>query len=314
MVPSDHELAAIRRVVLRSAPALWRDLPWRATRDAWSVLVSEIMLQQTQVSRVVEPFSRFIARFPTAASCAAAPLDEVLRAWAGLGYNRRAVNLYRAATLIVERHRGQVPGDLDALVRLPGVGSYTARAVLALAYGRPVGVVDTNVSRVLARAVAGHALDRGEAQRLADRLVPKADGWRFTQALFDLGARFCTAHAPRCAHCPLAARCRWAKTRAAAASRDISLDPAHPRRRQAPFAGSDREGRGKLVGALRIGPVALSKLADHAGWPEDPDRAQRIAANLVSEGLASWHGGELVLGEKPGRGPGERFGGRPGGR
>ncbi|MDQ4130378.1 MAG: A/G-specific adenine glycosylase, partial [Actinomycetota bacterium] len=129
------------------------DLPWRATRDPWAVLVSETMLQQTQTSRVAPRYTAFLARFPTAAACAAAPAADILRAWAGLGYNRRALSLHRAAQAIVERHAGQVPDDLEALLALPGVGPYTARAVLALAFEADHGVLDTNAARVLARAL-----------------------------------------------------------------------------------------------------------------------------------------------------------------
>ncbi len=298
--PTARELATVRRLVLRSSTSLWRDLPWRSTRDPWSVLVSEVMLQQTQASRVVEPFTRFVARFPTVAECAVASVGAVVRAWAGLGYNRRALNLHRAAVLVVDRHAGRVPDQLDDLLRLPGVGPYTARAVLALAYGRRIGVVDTNVSRVLSRAVVGHKLEPQDAQRLADRLVPARNPWLFTQALFDLGARCCTAHAPRCGSCPLASRCRWAEAEAAepansACKGTASGDPARAVRRQPPFAGSDREGRGRLVGVLRSSSIAPDRLAAAAGWPGDEARARRIAEDLVSEGLACWRGGELAL-------------------
>ena len=276
----------------RGSAGLWRDLPWRATRDPWLVLVSEVMLQQTQAPRVVAPFRRFVERFPTPAACAAAGTAEVVRAWAGLGYNRRAVNLHRTAVTIVERHAGRVPDALDALLALPGVGPYTARAVLAFAHGHSIGVVDTNVKRVLSRAVAGRSLTAGEAQRLADRLVPPASAWRFNQALLDLGACCCTARSPRCTACPLASRCRWAGTVAAARGDDPA---AAGRRRQGAFAGSDRQGRGRLVGALRVGAVPAGHVALVAGWPTDERRAMRVAEALVDEGLARWRGGALTL-------------------
>ncbi len=164
------------------------ELPWRSTRDPWSVLVSEVMAQQTQVARVVPAYQRFLVAFPTPAACAAAPLAAILRAWAGLGYNRRAQHLHRAAIVVVDRHGGQVPGTLDALLGLPGVGPYTARAVLAFAFGADVGVVDTNAGRVLSRAVAGRSVTTAEAQRLVDAMVPDGRGWSFGQALLDLGA------------------------------------------------------------------------------------------------------------------------------
>ncbi len=288
----DRELEAVRRALLDAAADLWRDLPWRATRDPWLVLVSEVMLQQTQAARVVEPFRRFVARFPTPEVCAAAGVGEVVRAWAGLGYNRRALNLHRTAVTLVERHGGRVPGELGALLALPGVGPSTARAVLAFAHGAPIGVVDTNVSRVLARAIAGRPIGGKEAQRMADRLVPASDAWRFNQAMLDLGARCCTARRPRCGTCPLVARCRWA----GAGGRAGAPDPAEPgRRRQGTFAGSDREGRGKLVQALRAGPVASSEVASAAGWPDQGPRALRIARALVDEGIACFRDGFLVL-------------------
>jgi A/G-specific adenine glycosylase len=253
------------------------------------------MLQQTQAPRVVDPFTRFVQRFRTPASCAGASRAEVVRAWEGLGYNRRALHLHRTAVLVAERHAGRVPDRLDALVDLPGVGPYTARAVLAFAYGRRVGVVDGNVMRVLARAVAGRALTPREAQRLADRMVPPADAWRFNQALLDLGAGRCTAHAPRCGSCYLQMQCRWARAVAETGAAAGTPDPGARPRRQGRFAGSDRQGRGRLVGALRAAPVPAGRMASAAGWPDDEPRALRIADALVSEGLASWQDGALVL-------------------
>jgi A/G-specific adenine glycosylase len=282
-------LRALRRELLAAAGPVWRDLPWRGTRDPWLVLVSEVMLQQTQATRVVGPYRRFTTRFPTARSCAAAGPAAVVREWAGLGYNVRAVRLHRAAVEITQRHGGRVPDDLAALRSLPGVGPYTARAVLAFAFERPVGAVDTNVARLVARAVAGRGLVPGETQALADRLVPHDAAWRFNQALFDLGAAFCRAR-PACAACPLRRRCRWAS----AGSPDPDPGAAR-RRRQDRFAGSDREGRGRLVDALRNGPLAAGAVGSSAGWPDDPDRAARVAASLVDDGIATWRGGALSL-------------------
>src|SRR5258705_6878988 len=148
-----------------------RDLPWRRTRDPWAVLVSELMLQQTQVPRVVTRWQPFLDRFPTVAACAAAPAGDVVRAWAGLGYNRRALNLHRCATTTVERHGGELPDELDALLALPGIGPYTARAILVFAHGRDVGLVDTNAGRFVARALAGRSLSSRAAQDLADGAV-----------------------------------------------------------------------------------------------------------------------------------------------
>lgn len=269
---------------------LWRELPWRRTREPWRILVSEVMLQQTQASRVVGPYRDFVEQFPSPGACADAGSASVVRAWEGLGYNRRAVNLYRAATAIVERHGGQVPADLAALRALPGVGEYTARAVLAFAYELPVGVVDINVVRVLARAVAGRPLRPAEAQCLADRLVPARDAWRFNQALFDIGAQVCTATRPKCAGCPLRSRCRWARGGGA-----VTPDPGARVRSQAAFHGSDRQGRGRLVAALRQRPVRIEELARAAGWPDNAPRARRAADALVSDGIARWSGRSLRL-------------------
>jgi len=268
------------------------DLPWRRDRDPWAVLVSEAMLQQTQVARVAPRFASFIARWPTPAALAASSLAEVLEAWAGLGYYRRARDLHAAARAIVAEHGGRVPDDLTALRALPGVGSYTARAVLALAHGRDVGVVDTNVARVLARAVAGTPLSASATQRLADALVPAGTGRAHTEALLDLGATVCTARAPRCDACPLSRACAW--RRAGGGPPDPAATTAGTSRPQPRFEGSDRQGRGRLLAALRAGPVPRSRLADAAGWPDDPERAQRVADALVADGLAARHRGALV--------------------
>ena len=238
------------------------------------------MLQQTQARRVVAPFGAFMARFPTPARCAGAPLADVVRAWEGLGYNRRAAHLHGAARSIVADHGGVVPDRLDDLRALPGVGPYTARAVLAFAYERDVAVVDVNVARVLARAVAGVPLGPGAGQALADALVPGGRGWAWNQTLMEIGATWCTGRAPRCAGCPLARCCAWR-----GADRP-EPDPGRPGRRQGPFEGSDRQGRGRLVSALRRGPVAAAGLAAACGWPQDPARAGRVADALVADGLA----------------------------
>jgi A/G-specific adenine glycosylase len=275
--------------VLASGVLAWgrrerRPLPWRATRDPWAILVSEAMLQQTQVARALGAWPAFLDRFPDPSACAAAPVGDVISAWAGLGYNRRAVALHAAATAVVGRHAGRVPDDLDALLALPGVGPYTARAVLAFAFERDVGVVDVNAARVLARAAAGRALGAAEVQVLADRLVPPGAGWAYNQAILDLGATVCTARRPRCADCPVAGSCAWA-----AAGRpppDPALGRAGVATRPSTFAGSDRQGRGRLVTALRHGPVAAGDVAATAGWADDPVRAERVAAGLVADGLA----------------------------
>ena len=255
--------------------------------------MSELMLQQTQVARVLPLYDGFMTRFPTPTACAEAPLGDVVRAWDGLGYNRRALNLHRAAEAIVTRHDGQLPDELDALLALPGVGPYTARAVLAFAFERDHGVLDTNAARFLARAVEGARLGPRAAQELADAQVPPGQGWAWNQAVLDLGATVCTKRSPRCQVCPIVEHCAWARTRF------TDPDPAHESAgtstRQSRFEGSDRQGRGRLVKSLRTGPIAVSRVADVAGWPEDPDRAHRVADRLVAEGLAEYVDGQLTL-------------------
>lgn len=274
----------MQRALLSWAAEHGRDLPWRRTRDAWAVLVSELMLQQTQVPRVVERWVAFLGRFPTITSCAEAAPGDVVRAWEGLGYNRRALNLHRCAVAVVEHHGGVLPNELDALLALPGIGPYTARAVLVFAHERDLGLVDTNAGRFLARAGAGRALTGREAQSLADSLVPPGDGWAWGQAVFDLGALVCTKRTPSCASCPIAEWCQWA--RAGWPDPDPVAGSAGISTPQSAFAGSDRQGRGRLVDALRRGPVDTHGLPAVMGWPGDPTRAHRVATSLVRDGLA----------------------------
>lgn len=269
-----------------------RDLPWRRTRDPWAVLVSELMLQQTQVARVAPRWAAFLEEFPDPASCAGAPVGAVVRAWTGLGYNRRAVSLHRLAATVVADRGGRLPADLDGLLALPGVGPYTARAVLAFAFGHDVGVVDVNAARVLART-AGRHLTAPEAQARADALVPAGQGWVWNQAVLDLGAMVCTRRSPRCGDCPVAASCGWRAGGGAAP--DPAVGPAGTGRVQSRFAGSDRQGRGRLVAALRRAPVVAADLAAAAGWPDDAPRARRVAAGLVADGLAVEDAGGLRL-------------------
>lgn len=259
-------------------------LPWRSTRDPWEVLVAETMLAQTQVARAASRYRAFLDRFPTPEACASSGAGEVVRSWAGLGYNRRAVALHRAACSIVERHAGLVPRTLAELEGLPGVGPYTARAVLATAYGIEAAVVDTNVGRVLARALAGTRLRPAAAQQLADSLVPEGLAREWNLALMDLGSLLCRSVHPGCGTCPLAGArlCAWL---ASGAADDPARGSAGVTTRQSPFAGSDREGRGRLVDAARRAPVARGEVAAAAGWPDDPDRAARVVSALVADGV-----------------------------
>ena len=283
-----RQVEAIGRVIEEWGRALGGEsrrpeLPWRTTRDPWSILVSEVMSQQTQLGRVVPAYLRFMGRFPTLAACAASPVGDVLRAWQGLGYNRRARNLHRTAQAVMADHGGRFPRDLPGLLSLPGVGAYTAHAVQAFAFGMDVGVVDTNAGRVLSRAVAGRPVRPGEAQRLVDAMVPPGQGWAFGQALLDLGAGTCVAGVPRCAECPIRRRCRWAAggrsgTDPAVGSAGVSVP-------QGRFAGSDRQGRGRLIEALRRGTVPAADVAAVVGWEDEPERLDRVVAGLVAEGM-----------------------------
>jgi A/G-specific adenine glycosylase len=201
---------SFKRALLRWFRANGRDLPWRATRDPYRVLVSEFMLQQTQVSRVVDYYGRFVSRFRSLQQLAQARPSSVREAWDGLGYYRRAENLHRLARTVVRDHAGQIPSEPRMLRTLPGVGPYTAGAVATFAFERRAAAVDTNVARVLRRAFAhGRTLGERQVWDLAQRVLPhdRRVAWEFNQALMDLGATVCTARRPRCAECPVRAAC-----------------------------------------------------------------------------------------------------------
>ena len=268
-----------------------RDLPWRRTRDPYRVLVSELMLQQTQVSRVIEAYTTFLTRFPDVERLADAPVSEVVDAWSGLGYNRRAVNLHRCAVAVVEQHGGQIPDDLDRLLALPGIGPYTARAVQAFAFSYDAAPVDTNVSRVLSRAAVGEPLGVRDVQKLADDVVPRGRGHAWNSALMDLGARCCTSSNPKCDVCPIATSCVWCQE----GGDDPAARSAVRPRPQGRFQGSDRYHRGRLVEALRGGPLAAGEVQTAAKLGDDPDRCTRIVDGLVRDGLAEWDDGQLRL-------------------
>ncbi|MGA0271949.1 MAG: A/G-specific adenine glycosylase [Ilumatobacteraceae bacterium] len=265
-----------------------RDLPWRRTRDPWGVLVSEVMAQQTQVARIIPRWEAFMERFPTPESLAEAPLADLLRLWQGLGYPRRARALHEAARRI--RDSGRFPSTVEQLMDLPGVGPYTARAVAAFAFDLDVGVLDTNVGRLLAR-LAGERLRPAAAQTMADDLVPKGDAWIWNQVVMDFGATVCTARSPRCDHCPVSGRCAWAGSTERA---DPAQGSAGVSGKQARFEGSDRQARGRLLAALVDGPILAVAVA--VVMDRDSAVADRLLADLVAEGLCRRVDDEIVLG------------------
>ena len=256
-----------------------RDLPWRISRDPWAILVSEFMLQQTQASRVVEKYKTFLKRFPNPTTCANSTPGKVIELWSGLGYNRRAINLHRAAKTIAEKHKGTVPDELSLLLDLPGIGDYTARAILAFSFEKDVAVVDVNVKRVLSR-LEGRTLSMKEAQSIADQNLPTGEGWRWNQAMIEIGATICTARKTKCDKCPLKETCTWTKNQAA-------TDPAISvkSKKLETFEGSDRQGRGKLISALRNEPIMEKDVPLIFGWPNDHRRCKRVLKKLEKDGL-----------------------------
>ncbi|ANS78838.1 A/G-specific adenine glycosylase [Serinicoccus hydrothermalis] len=286
------DVAALHDSVLTWYAAHRRDLPWRAPhRTPWGVLVSEVMLQQTPVVRVLPVWERWMDAWPTPADLAAEPSGTAVREWGRLGYPRRALRLHAAATAIRDLHGGEVPSDEETLRTLPGIGDYTAAAVAAFAFGRRATVVDTNVRRVHARALTGTALPAPSLTRaevaLATSLLPQddAEAATWSVAVMELGALVCTARAPRCGECPVAGRCAWLR----------AGSPAHdgPARRGQAWAGTDRQCRGTLLQVLREvdGPVPGETL--RAAWPgrgaaRDAShelQRDRCLDALVAEGL-----------------------------
>lgn len=245
--------------------------------------MSEVMLAQTQAARVALRYVEVIAALPTPTEAAARSVGEYLELWTGLGYYRRALLLRDSAIAIESRHGGVVPKELRPLLALPGIGPYTARAVLAFAFGEPVGVIDTNIGRVIARAVAGRPLTRPEAQDIADGLVAGHGAREFNLALMDLGATLCTSRTPRCDECPLHAldACAWRRE----GGDDPARRTAGTSRPQPRFEGSNRQGRGRLLRAARTSPIAPVDIAVVAGWPCERDRAAEVAVQLVNGGL-----------------------------
>lgn len=270
-----------------------RDLPWRHPEfGAWGVLVSEFMLQQTPVSRVIPHLEAWLKRWPTPADLAAAAPAEAVRQWANLGYPRRALWLHRAAVEIRDRHGGIVPRDVDELLALTGIGDYTARAVAVFAYGERHPVVDTNTRRVLARAIDGRSQPGPPSRRDLAAMSAILPEDRITAAIVDaaameLGAVVCTARSPRCDVCPLQDRCAWY-----AAGRP---DTGDARRKQARYEGSDRQARGAVLKTLRDASTHAVPLADVV--PDWPDALQRDRAidSLIADGLAEASDGYLRL-------------------
>ncbi|MCU1491886.1 MAG: mutY [Acidimicrobiaceae bacterium] len=280
----------------------WKDarlerdrLPWRSTRDPWQVLVSETMLTQTQAERVASRYPAFIQEFPTVSSCAGATSAAVLRAWSGLGYNRRGMTLHQSARRIVAEHNGHIPAELESLLDLPGVGPYTARAVRAFAFEQPAAVVDTNIGRVLARAVAGRPLTRREAQELADNLVPDNAIRDWNLALMDLGSLVCRSKSPTCGRCPLgqAGECAWRQRDAPGGGVDPCRGSAAVSGSQARFEGSARQLRGRIVRAACEGPIARSRIIELAGASRAAAAIEQVLTDLLAEGLLLEQPGDL---------------------
>jgi A/G-specific adenine glycosylase len=266
-------LANIRQSLLTWFANFARDLPWRRTRDPYRILVSEVMLQQTQVDRVVPRYHAFLDQFPTIEALAAAPTAEVIRAWSGLGYNRRAVNMQRAARTVLEQHGGEFPRDVAALRRLPGIGPYTAGAIACFAFEQDVAFIDTNIRRVVWRlfigATGGDPPSEARLLELAEQAIPPGQGWVWNQAIMELGALICTAATPNCWRCPLQAHCRDYADRRASDEQIFGAAAMSPRlrrpprssapvrnravaeRRETSYAGSSRFYRGRIIEALR---------------------------------------------------------------
>ena len=291
---------ALHDVILAWYGSSKRALPFRATTDPYAILVSEAMAQQTQAARAGEAWTGFMARFPTVESLAAATPADVLRAWQGLGYNRRALNLWRAARRIMEAFDGRVPSDLVALQSLPGVGPYTARAVAALAFGSPVGPVDTNVRRVLGRIVAGdtETVTPAAMQRVADDVVPADRPGEWTHALMDVGATLCHPRRPDCAACPARPWCRYAQTGARASRVMVAAQTAGGRARvgegPAPFRTTSRWLRGRILDRLRQAPNGEWVVLEGSIGEHDSGAVAVAASALAKDGLLELDAGTSV--------------------
>jgi A/G-specific adenine glycosylase len=259
-----------------------RNLPWRVPGiSPWSVLVSEVMLQQTPVSRVLPAYRSWLTRWPSPAALAADPPGEAVRQWGRLGYPRRALRLHETATIVTRDHAGHLPSTREALLALPGIGAYTAAAVAVFAFGERHPVLDTNVRRVLARLVSGRQFPAQQAStaeyRLAESLLPAdpATAARWSVAVMELGALACTAARPKCTDCPVAAHCAWR----AKGSPLAEFRPPSQR-----YDGTDRQCRGRLLAVLRDSAQPVPQAHFDAVWPDTAQRA-RALDGLVADGL-----------------------------
>lgn len=288
-----------RRADVVAAVNMWyldaaRQLPWRRPDTSpWGVLVSEFMAQQTPVARVVEPWRRWMNRWPSPAALAASPSSEAVLAWGRLGYPRRALRLHASAVAIVENHNGQVPRTIPELLALPGIGEYTAAAITSFAFRGRAVVLDTNVRRVLTRLEAGQQFPASSTtaaeRRRAEQWLPSDNGTaaRWAASSMELGALICTATSPRCEQCPVIDDCAWYR-----AGRPEHSGP--PRRTQR-FVGTDRQARGRLLEALRTSPAGVQVDLLLACWPSDPGQARRALDGLLTDGLAHRSEGHITL-------------------
>ncbi len=318
VLPDRSLLERLQRLLLNWFASSARDLPWRRTRDAYRILVSEVMLQQTQVDRVLPKYAEFLTVFPNLEALASAAPADVIRIWAGLGYNRRAVNLQRAARAVLEQYGGQFPRDVASLRKLPGIGPYTAGAIACFAFEQDVVFMDTNIRRVLRRVLVGPEDAASEPNErvlllLAQAALPHGQSWSWNQALIELGALICIARTPACWRCPLHTHCRAYTARRNADERafgaaetqpgedtyDLSYPPARrvaERRARLhagdAFAGSRRYFRGRIVTALRELPPGATLPLDQLGprvkdgfIDQDMPWLQDLVADLVRDGL-----------------------------
>ncbi len=322
-LPDNTTVTALQQHLLEWFAATARDLPWRRTRDPYQIMVSEVMLQQTQVDRVLPKYAAFLAAFPTMEALANAPTAEVIRLWAGLGYNRRAVNLQRAVRAVLQEHGGEFPRSVDALNKLPGIGPYTAGAIACFAFEQDVAFMDTNIRRVVRRTLVGPedappVTNERVLLDLAQTLIPAGQGWQWNQAIMELGALICTASAPACWRCPLREACRaYAARRNAdeqvfATPSPMVLVPYTPpqrqtrrvaERREEAFVGSRRYYRGRIVAALRALPDGAALDLEQLGPQVKTDFSpaddlpwlRELVAGLARDGLVEWSGEHVRL-------------------